>query len=84
MQLLSEDILKKLVDVEGRYIEWDWDTCTLTSDHVAMREPGGMQVEISNSRGHLYLQVPLRALEELIQERLISEDESKRAAADFR
>jgi len=79
VQLLSEEILRKLVKVEGRYIEWHWDTRTLTSDHVAMREPGGMQVEISNAGGHEYLQVPLRALEELIQEQLISEDESERA-----
>jgi hypothetical protein len=42
-----------------------------------MRESGGMQVETG---GHQYLQVPPRALEELIQERLISGDESKRAA----
>jgi hypothetical protein len=80
VQLLSEDLLRKLIDVEGRYIEWHWDTFTLTSDHVAMREPGGTQAESSDARGRQYLQVPLRALEELIQEQLISEDESEMAA----
>ena len=49
MQLLSEDILKELAGVEGRYIEWEWDTRTLTNDFVAMREPDGLQVNIGKN-----------------------------------
>jgi hypothetical protein len=80
VQLLSEGILKELLSVEGRYIEWEWDPSTLTDDHIAMREPGGFRVAISNKDGlgH-HLKVPLRALEELIQENLVSEDPLRRA-----
>ena len=78
MQLISEDILKELLSVEGRYIEWEWDTRTLTNDYITMHEPDGLQVVIRNSGGRShYLKVPLRALEELIQEHLVSEDPSR-------
>jgi hypothetical protein len=63
VQLLSEGILKELLSVEGRYIEWEWDPRTLTDDYIAMREPDGFEVAISNKDGlgH-HLKVPLRAL----------------------
>ena len=81
MQLISEDILKELLSVEGRYIEWEWDARTLTSDYITMREPDGLQVVIKNRDGRShYLKVPLRALEELIQEHLISEDPSRKVS----
>ncbi len=81
MQLLSEEILKELAGVEGRYIEWEWDPRTLSGDIVAMREPDGLQVNILTANGNnLCLRVPLRALEELIEEALVSEDPSKRTA----
>ncbi len=79
MQLLSEDILKELASVEGRYIEWEWDPRTLSDDFLAMREPDGVQVSIGRDGGHKHsLKVPLRALEELLEEELVSEDQSKR------
>ncbi len=75
MQLISEDILKELLSVEGRYIEWEWDPRTLTNDYITMREPDGLQVVIGNKGGRSnYLNVTLRALDELIQEHLVSED----------
>lgn len=81
MQLLSEDILKELAGVEGRYIEWEWDTRTLTNDFVAMREPDGLQVNIGKENGQShYLKVSLRSLEELIEQDLVSEDDSKRTS----
>ncbi len=81
MQLISEDILKELLSVEGRYIEWEWDTRTLTNDYITMREADGLQVAIRNKGGRSQnLKVPLRALEELIQEHLISEDPSRKVA----
>ncbi len=84
MQLLSEGILKELLGVEGRYIEWEWDSCTLTDDYITMREPDGLQVAVSNKGGRSQnLKVPPRALEELIQEHLVSEDPS-RSAPGFR
>jgi len=80
VQLLSEGILKELLSVEGRYIEWEWDPRTLTDDYIAMREPDGFRVAISNKNGlDHHLKVSPRALEELIQEQLISEDPSRRA-----
>ena len=79
MQLISEDILKELLSVEGRYIEWEWDTRTLTNDYITMREPDGAQVAVRNRGGRSnYIKVSLRALEELIQEHLISEDPSRK------
>ena len=79
MQLISEDILKELLSVEGRYIEWEWDPRTLTNDYVTMREPDGLQVVIGSLSGRNHnLKVPLRALEELIQEHFISEDPSRK------
>ena len=79
MQLISEDILKELLNVEGRYIEWEWDPRTLTNDYITMREPDGLQVSIRNMGGRSrYLNVTLRALEELIQEHLVSEDPTRK------
>ena len=52
MQLLSEDLLKELAGVEGRYIEWEWDPRTLTDDFIAMREPDGFQVNTGKEDGH--------------------------------
>jgi hypothetical protein len=81
VQQLSWDILKQLAGVEGRYIEWEWDPRTLTGDQVAMREPSGGPVNIDSALGRIHhLRVPLRALEELIEERLVSEDQTKRTA----
>ena len=51
MQLISEDILKELLSVEGRYIEWEWDPRTLTNDYITMREPDGLQVVIDGNDG---------------------------------
>ena len=79
VQLISEDILKELLSVEGRYIEWEWDPRTLTNDYITMREPDGLQVVIGNMGGRSrYLNVTLRALEELIQEHLVSEDPTRK------
>jgi hypothetical protein len=79
VQQLSWDILEQLAGVEGRYIEWEWDPRTLSGDHVAMRESNGVPVNIDNALGRIHhLKVPLRALEELIEERLVFEDQSKR------
>jgi hypothetical protein len=79
VQLISEDILKELLSVEGRYIEWEWDPRTLTNDYITMREPDGLQVVIGNKAGRShYLNVTLRALDELIQEHVVSEDATRK------
>ena len=81
MQLISVDILKELLSVDGRYIEWEWDPRTLANDYITMRELDGLKVAIRDTGGRShYLKVPLRALEELIQEQLISEDQSRNVA----
>jgi hypothetical protein len=81
VQLISKDILKELLNIEGRYIEWEWDPRTLTNDYITMREPDGFQVVIRNTGGRSHhLKVPLRALEELIQEHLVSEDPSRKVS----
>ncbi len=81
MELISEDILKELLSIEGRYIEWEGDLRTLTNDYITMREPDGLQVVIRNAGGRSqHLKVSQRALEELIQEHLVSEDTSRKVS----
>ncbi len=79
MEQLSEGILKELASVEGRYIEWEWDPRTRTDDYIAMRESGGIPVQIAHLSGRIQsLDVPVRALEELIAREFVCEDGSKR------
>jgi hypothetical protein len=81
VELLSEGILKELASVEGRYIEWEWDPRTQTSDYIAMREAAGVPVQMAHASGRVQsLDVPVRALEELIAQQLVCEDQSKRAS----
>ncbi len=81
MQLISEDILKELLSIDGRYIEWEWDPRTLANDYITMRDSNGLQVVIRDAGGRSHhIKVPPRALEELIQDQLISEDPSRNLA----
>jgi hypothetical protein len=43
--MLSCDVLQVLIAVEGRYIQWEWDPQTLTSDFITLREASGHPVE---------------------------------------
>lgn len=80
MGLLSDDVLKELVAVEGRFIEWEWDPQTLKSDYITMRESGGRPVILTDKSGEEhYLRVSPKALEEMIHEKFVYEDELKRA-----
>jgi hypothetical protein len=44
--LSGDGVLKELIAVEGRYIEWEWDPQTLKHDYITLREAGGHQVSI--------------------------------------
>jgi len=79
VRLLSEDILKELASVEGRYIEWEWDPRTQGGDYIAMRDSSGLPVQTAHASGRIKdLDVPVRALEELIAQELVCEDQTKR------
>jgi hypothetical protein len=81
VELFSEGILKELASVEGRYIEWEWDPRTQADDYIAMRESAGVPVQMCHASGRIqYLDVPIRALEELIAQQFVCEDQSKRAS----
>jgi len=78
VQQLSLNIVRRLACAEGRHIEREWDSRSLTGGYVAMSERNGAQVRIREAGLDHALKAPLRALEELIEEHLVSEDESKR------
>jgi hypothetical protein len=79
--LSSDDVLKELVAVEGRYIEWEWDPQTLKNDYITLREAGGHQVvAIDKSGREISFHVARDVIQRLIREHSVYEDESKRAA----
>ena len=81
MQLRPEGILKELASVEGRYIEWEWDTRTQADDYIAMRESAGVPVQMADIGGRIQsVDVSVRSLEELISQQFVCEDQSQRAA----
>ena len=79
--LSSESVLKELIAVEGRYIQWEWDPQTLKHDYITLREAGGHQVVKFDKHGReINIRVAQEALEQLIREHSIYEDELKRAS----
>ena len=43
-EILPSDLLRELIAVEGRYIQWEWEPSTLTNDHITLREATGYPV----------------------------------------
>jgi hypothetical protein len=79
--LSGDDVLKELIAVEGRYIEWEWDPQTLKHDYITLREAGGHQVVVFDKSGReIKLQVARDVIQQLIRQHSIYEDESKRAS----
>ena len=79
--MLSSDVLRVLIAVEGRYIQWEWDPQTLKDDYITLREASGHPVAGHEKRGREYsLRVPRDVMQRLVDERSVYEDESKRAS----
>ena len=80
--LSSDDVLKELIAVEGRYIEWEWDPQTLKNDYITLREASGHHVVGHDKNGREFsLYVARDIMQRLIGDRSVYEDELKRASS---
>ena len=78
--MLSSDTLQVLIAVEGRYIQWEWEPQTLTNDYISLREATGYPLVIRDKTGReLSVRVSRRAVQKLISEHSLYEDELRRA-----
>ncbi|MGA7328383.1 MAG: hypothetical protein WBX25_28805 [Rhodomicrobium sp.] len=79
-EMLSSDLLQDLVAVEGRYIQWEWDPRTLQNDYISLREASGDPVVRRDESGREFsLRTNRDAVQRLISEHSVHEDESRRA-----
>lgn len=79
--MFSSDVLQALLADEGRYIEWEWDPRTLKNDHITLREASGYHVVRHDKNGRAFnLYVARDAMQGLIGDRSVYEDEAKRAS----
>jgi integrase len=75
------DLLRELIAIEGRYIQWEWEPETLANDYITLREATGylvMQRDKSGKERSVY--VSRAAIQRLITDRSVYEDEFKRAS----
>jgi hypothetical protein len=78
-EILPGELLRELIAIEGRYIQWEWDPQTLSNDYITLREATGYTVVQLDSNGRaLNIRVPRGSVQRLIAERSVSEDEAKR------
>jgi hypothetical protein len=78
-EILPSDLLQELIAVEGRYIQWEWDPQTITSDYITLRETTGHSVVQFDSSGRqINIRVPRGSVQRLIIERSVYEDEARR------
>jgi hypothetical protein len=78
---LASDLLRELIAVEGRYIQWEWEPSTLTNDHITLREATGYPVVLHDKSGREFsVHVSRGAVQKLISEHSVYEDETKRAS----
>jgi len=77
--ILPGDLLRELISVEGRYIQWEWDPQTLTNDYITLREATGYSVvQFDRSGRELKIRVPRGSVQRLIVEHSVYEDEERR------
>jgi hypothetical protein len=80
-EILPGDLLKELIAVEGRYIQWEWDPQTLTNDYITLREATGYPVVLHDKSGREFsVHVSRTVVQRLIGEHSVNEDESRRAS----
>ena len=83
-EILPGDLLRELIAVEGRYIQWEWEPSTLTNDHITLREATGYPVILHDKSGReISIRVSRGAVQMLISEHSVYEDEL-RGASGFR
>lgn len=80
-EILPGDLLRELIAVEGRYIQWEWEPQTLTNDYITLREATGYPVMQHDKSGReFHTRVSRGSVQRLISEHSVSEDESRRAS----
>ena len=78
--ILPGDLLRELISVEGRYIQWEWEPQTLTNDYITLREATGYPVVLRDKTGREFsVRVSRRTVQKLISEHSVYEDELRRA-----
>ena len=80
-EILPSDLLRELIAVEGRYIQWEWEPRTLSNDYITLREATGHPVVQRDKSGREFsVHVSRGAVQKLISEHSVYEDETKRAS----
>jgi hypothetical protein len=80
-EILPGDLLRELIAVEGRYIQWEWEPRTLTNDYITLREATGHPVVQRNKSGKEFsVHVSRGVVQTLIGEHSVYEDELRRAS----
>jgi hypothetical protein len=80
-EILPGDLLKELIAVDGRYIQWEWEPQTLTNDYITLREATGYAVVLHDKSGREFsVHVSRVVLQILISEHSVFEDELRRAS----
>ena len=80
-EILPGDLLRELIAVEGRYIQWEWEPQTLTNDYITLREATGYLVAAHDKSGRqVSIRVSRAVLQKLIGEHSVFEDELRRAS----
>ena len=80
-EILPSDLLRELIAVEGRYIQWEWEPRTLSNDYITLREATGHPVVQRDKSGRdLSVHVSRGAVQMLISEHSLYEDETRRAS----
>jgi hypothetical protein len=79
--ILPGDLIRELISVEGRYIQWECEPRTLTNDYISLREATGYPVVAHDKRGRqVSIRVSRGVLQRLISEHFVYEDELRRAS----
>lgn len=80
-EILPGELLRELIAVEGRYIQWEWEPQTLTNDYITLRESTGYTVVRHDTSGREFsFRVSRGSVQRLITEHSVYEDESKRSS----
>ena len=80
-EILPSDLLRELIAVEGRYIQWEWEPRTLTNDYITLREATGHPVIPYDKSGREFsIHVSRAVIQKLISEHYVYEDELRRAS----
>ena len=80
-EILPGDLLRELIAVEGRYIQWEWEPQTLANDYITLREATGHPVVTRDKSGRQFsFNISRTAIQTLIGEHSVYEDELRRAS----